>query len=315
MASQPNPGAAITTHSTLTSEEVGEVRELTKLVTEADGLSPLSEHVLLHLRHGGDVRAWHLLARDIDGHLVGYLHLDQTDEVAGPAIEVSVIPAERGHGIGSALVRNALAQVGAKGVRLWAHGQLAGAHKLAQSLGFLQVRELWQMRRSLFAPVPKAQEISGVTIRSFNPGIDDLDWVKLNSEIFSLHPEQGGWTERDLHIRMSEPWFDPDGFFVAVDETEQMIGFAWTKIHGSSNHGNHEHSSIGELYVVGVDEEFRGQGISTLLSIKALEYLRGHGLPAVMLYVDADNTLAIEVYKSIGFTHWDTDVMFRKPSA
>lgn len=315
MSSESVPAAIISTHSTLREQEVSEVRALTKLVTEADGLSPLSEHVLLHLRHGGDVRAWHLLARDSEGHLVGYLHLDQTDEVAGPAIEVSVIPAERGHGIGSALVRNALTQVGAKGVRLWAHGQQAGAHKLAQSLGFLQVRELWQMRRSLFAPLPKAQEVTGIKVRAFEPGVDDLDWVKLNSEIFASHPEQGGWTQQDLHIRMSEPWFDPNGFFVAVNENNQMVGFAWTKIHGSSSHGDHEHSSIGELYVVGVAAEYRGRGISTAISIKALEFLRGHGLPAVMLYVDADNNLAIDVYKSIGFTHWDTDVMFRKPSA
>jgi mycothiol synthase len=29
-----------------------------------------------------------------------------------------------------------------------------------------------------------------------------------------------------------------------------------------------------------------------------------------MLYVEADNQAAITVYERIGFTHWDTDVMF-----
>jgi mycothiol synthase len=30
-----------------------------------------------------------------------------------------------------------------------------------------------------------------------------------------------------------------------------------------------------------------------------------------MLYVDRDNTAAVKLYESIGFAHWDTDVMFQ----
>jgi mycothiol synthase len=31
-----------------------------------------------------------------------------------------------------------------------------------------------------------------------------------------------------------------------------------------------------------------------------------------MLYVDADNGPAIALYTALGFTHWETDVMFRR---
>jgi len=33
-----------------------------------------------------------------------------------------------------------------------------------------------------------------------------------------------------------------------------------------------------------------------------------------MLYVEADNDPARKLYESLGFTHWDTDVMFAAPS-
>jgi mycothiol synthase len=306
--------AHIREHSDLSPNEISEIQEFTNTVSSADGMSPLSEHVLIHLHHGLDPQSRHFLARDEQGQLVGYLHLDQTDAVAGAAIEVAVLPSERGHGIGSALVREAIAEVGNHAIRLWAHGKHAGAHQLAHALGFEQVRELWQMRRSLFAPIAKPHEIENVRIREFIPGQDDQAWVDLNHAVFIDHPEQGAWTLDDLHVRMSEAWFDPAGFFVAVDTQDQMLGFVWTKMHGGTRHKHHEHPEIGEIYVVGVAHEFRHRGISTVLTVKGLEYLRSQGLPAAMLYVDEDNTPAIELYKGLGFTHWDTDVMFKRVS-
>jgi mycothiol synthase len=301
-------------HSDLSQNEISEIRDFTNTVSSADGMSPLSEHVLIHLHHGLDPLSRHFLARDDQGHLVGYLHLDQTDAVAGAAIEVAVLPSERGHGIGSALVRNAISEVGNNAIRLWAHGKHAGAHQLAHALGFEQVRELWQMRRSLFAPIAKPDAIHGITIRHFLPGQDDQAWVALNHSVFIDHPEQGAWTLDDLHVRMGEVWFDPAGFFVATDAQDRMLGFVWTKMHGGIRHKHHEHPEIGEIYVVGVAHEYRNQGISTVLTTKGLEYLRSQGLPSAMLYVDEDNTAAIELYKGLGFTHWDTDVMFKRVS-
>ena len=44
----------------------------------------------------------------------------------------------------------------------------------------------------------------------------------------------------------------------------------------------------------------------------SLRYLRSRGLFQVMLYVDESNTAAIRLYEALGFTHWDTDVMFAR---
>ena len=298
----------------LTPELTKEITQLAFAAAAVDEMAPLSEHVLIHLHHGGDEADEHLIASDAAGKILGYLHLDQTDIVAGPVVEVVVHPDFRNQGIGRGLIELAISKSDDSRMRLWAHGELASAYSLAAKLGFAKTRELWQMRRSLFAPLPKSIENSKLTIRPFHVGKDELAWLALNAKVFVDHPEQGRMSLEDLKARMSESWFDPAGFLIAskADDAgiETMVGYHWTKIHGGV--GGHGHSEMGEIYVLGIAPDQRGNGLAKLLSIKGLEYLRGQGLPAAMLYVDANNQAAISLYESLGFAHWDTDVMFRK---
>jgi mycothiol synthase len=156
-------------------------------------------------------------------------------------------------------------------------------------------------------------------VRTFEPGRDDKAWVDLNATVFADHPEQGGWTVDDLHRRVAEPWFDPHGFFLA-ERDDRLVGFHWTKVHGGHTHDTagghasdeHGHAPIGEVYVVGVDPSEQGTGLGKALTIVGLRHLRQLGLPDAMLYVDGDNEAAIRLYTGLGFTRWETDVMFSK---
>lgn len=302
---------SISALSHLDEQDTARVKELIQSATIQDDLAPLSEHVLIHLHHGGDEHDEHIVARSADGIVIGYLHLDQTDEVAGPVVELVVHPSHRRIGVGTALVNAATERAHDERLRLWAHGELAMAYALAENLGFKKTRELWQMRRSLFAAVPKAAVPEGITIRSFVVGQDEAAWLELNAAAFSEHPEQGQLTRNDLDVRMSEAWFDPRGFLLAC-RGDELVGFHWTKIHGGRRSGGHDHPEIGEIYVLGVLPGERGSGLSRALTVKGLEHLREEGLGAAMLYVDSDNEPAKHLYESIGFMHWDTDVMFTK---
>lgn len=296
----------------LTPEQTSRVIQITLDAAIVDEMAPLSEHVLIHLHHGGDSHDEHMIAIDHAGEIQGYLHLDATDAVEGPVLEVVVHPDARRNGIGKALVQAALDRTGDSRIRLWAHGELSSAYGLSENLGFEKSRELWQMRRSLFAPFPKAQFSPEIVIRAFEVGTDENDWLVLNSQVFADHPEQGRMTRDDLDVRMSEAWFDPTGFLIATRDGK-MVGYHWTKVHGGQ--GTHGHSEIGEIYVLGVAPSERGTGLARALSIRGLEHLRSQSLSAAMLYVDADNAAAIGLYESLGFAHWDTDVMFRKEQA
>ena len=299
----------------LGAEEVRAVAGLVERATEADGVRPLSEHVMLHLRYGGDTPGRNVLIY-LEGQLAAYGHLDLTDQVAGPSAEVMVHPDNRGAGLGQLVVQTTLAETDGR-LRLWAHGDHPAASALAASMGFTQSRELWQMRRSLYAALPGPVFRDDVTVRSFRPGHDEQAWLRLNAEVFRDHPEQGAWTDEDLSRRMDEPWFDPAGFFLA-ERDGQLVGFHWTKVHGARTHhasdghphDGHGHARIGEIYVVGVHPSQQGTGLGKALTIVGLAHLRQLGLPDAMLYVDGDNEAAIKLYSGLGFTRWETDVMF-----
>jgi len=309
----------------LEPDQVAQVLALTHAAGDADGAYPLSEHVVLHLRHGGDTPATHLLVH-ADGQLVGYAHIDPTDTVEGPSAELCVHPLYRRRGLGRALVLAAIAAAehhDPQGrLRLWAHGDHPSANALALSLGLTRARVLWQMRRSLYAPVDAPELPDGVVLREFRPGLDDEAWLALNARAFVHLPDQGGWTARDLHARLAEPWFDAAGFIIAERVADKaMLGFHWTKVHGGhvglpdpTRHGSadHDHDPIGEVYVLGVDPAAQGLRLGAALTLAGLRYLRGRGLDQVMLYVDQTNTSAIRLYERLGFARWSTDVCFRR---
>jgi mycothiol synthase len=234
----------------LDDADVHDVGVLVEQVTEADGVRPLSEHVMLHLRYGGDSQARHVLARE-DGVLVGYGHIDTTDVVQGSSAEIAVAPQARRRGVAHRTVELLMAESPDGRLRLWSHGDQTGAAALTASLGFELSRTLYQMRRSLTGDLPATELPDGVRLRSFLPGLDDEEWVGLNARAFVDLPDQGGWTLHDLHVRMREPWFDPSGFLVAVEDVdgvETMVGFHWTKVHGAHEHEHsHEHSHEGAV--------------------------------------------------------------------
>jgi mycothiol synthase len=304
----------------LDQDQVADVLALMRAAGDVDGAFALSEHVVLHIRHGGEVPAVHLFAR-VDDALAGYAHVDATDAVEGAAAELAVHPLFRRRGIGRALVTAAMEIADERSdgrLRLWAHGDHPSASALGIRLGFERARVLLQMRRSLFAPVPEPVFPPAVRLRSFEPGADDTAWLALNAAAFANHPDQGRWTIDDLRVRLQEPWFDPDGFLLAEREGH-LVGFHWTKVHGEvhthplpADAAPHGHEPIGEVYVLGVAPEANGTGLGTALTLAGLRYLRGRGLDQAMLYVDESNLRAVALYQRLGFVRWSTDVSFRR---
>lgn len=291
----------------LSHDEQRQVRELITAAHRFDGVAPVGEQVLAEL---AGRRNMHLL---VDGAktdaLAGYLSLTAARGGAPPMAELVVHPQARRRGIGIAMARAALAQTAGRS-QFWAHRTLEPARKTASALGLVAVRELVQMRRSLRDP-PEPAVPPGVQIRTYGGTGDDAELLRVNNAAFAWHPEQSGWTAADLAGRRREPWFDPQGLFLAFGtagpDAGRLLGFHWTKVHLGE-------PGLGEVYIVGVDPAAQGRGLGralTAVGVAALaRRLAAAEHPAVLLYVESDNTAAVHTYQQLGFAVYSVDTAY-----
>ena len=238
----------------------------------------------------------HLLVSE-DENLVAYAQLEWGTEWS--AGQLVVAPDHRHQGIGTLLLRR-LIKESRLPLRIWAMGDSPAARALAKTTGMTRQRELLIMERGLDEELPEPVVPGGVEIRTFLPGQDEQEWLRVNAAAFAHHPEQALINREDLADRMAEPWFDPKGFFVATIE-DTIVGFHWTKQH---------QDQLGEVYVLGVAPSAAGRGLGKALLVTGLRSLQERGNTRVQLYVEADHRAAIELYLNYGFATVNRDVMY-----
>ncbi len=172
-------------------------------------------------------------------------------------------------------------------------------------------RELMQMRRSL-RDVPDVAVPAGRHDPHLRgPGRRRRAAAGEQRRV-RLAPRAGRLGRGRDRERRGEPWFDPEGLFLAFDDgTGELLGFHWTKVHA-------EHPGLGEVYVVGVDPAAQGRGLGRTLTLVGIGHLArrlgSRDDPAVMLYVEADNTAAVRTYERLGFAVANVDTAYAPAS-
>jgi mycothiol synthase len=277
-----------------TPEELATIARVAAAAEAEDGAAPYDEATWLGLKRA---------AQGVDGSVRSWVEPDAFAVLDHGTLSVAVAPESRGQGVATRLLERVLADADGSVQRVWSHADHPAGARLAARHGFTRARELWVMRRPVSDPLPALELPPHVTIRSFRD--DDLPaLLRVNAASFAAHPEQGGMDAASFAERAAEPWFDPAGLLVAVDDSGRLLGFHWTKQHDA------EH---GEVYVVGIDPEVQGIGLGRLLTLAGLHHLASLGVAEVILYVESDNAPAIRVYRDkLGFTHApeDTHVMY-----
>jgi ribosomal-protein-alanine N-acetyltransferase len=111
-------------------------------------------------------------------------------------------------------------------------------------------------------------------------------FVSLDKELFPYSP----WSSSQYKEEFSSP---TRHFVVALDDQQSIVGYAGVFAPGAAE---------ADVLTVGVVPEHRGQGIAKALMALITDWARAQGSTAMMLEVKTDNSAAIGLYESLGYT-------------
>jgi mycothiol synthase len=248
-------------------------------------------------RSGFDLTTDAWVAVDAAGAVVGYGQVmrDGDDVVDSWGV---VHPAQRGRGIGSALLGRIEARAigllaGVHGARI-RHSVNAGdeaAAAMLRSRGLHLVRHFWHMSIELSPAVVAGPAPSGIAITSLRPQDDLREVHAVLDEAFADHwgyvPETfehwaGDWTQGSD--------YDPSLWRLAW-EHRRLVGALTAVVRGDQ----------GWVTLLGIRREARGRGIGGALLQRAFEAFATRRIRAVVLVVDAANsTGATALYERVG---------------
>lgn len=280
--------------------DLNAVEALVARIEEHDGHPAMGERKYFHVvdpPSDADHSRPGLVAEDREGRVVAYLAMLEEHSRLW-TVEAAVSPGYRSDLHLSELLAGAGRAVGDRGgrsIRLWAY--IPELTKAAEAGGFTLERELHHMR----VPLPLAEQPRfppEIVVRGFREGMDEMAWLEGNNLAFAGHPENGDWGLADLDRRRRRPWFSSEGLRMAWDG-EKLAGFCWTKVPSSR---------AGEIYVIAVLPGYQGRRLGKALLLEGIRHMHdSDNALACVLYVDAANLPAVNMYRSMGFRHHHTD--------
>jgi len=245
---------------------------------------------------------------EADGTLAGYVQFWTPGiPVADVQMLVFVSPRVWGRGLSAWLLR-----LGEERVRETARAGRADEHvvlrvsrfagnepagRLFASLGYRYARTFWVMRMELDETPPPPRVASGLRIRTFEPGRDEVAVHAALAEAFADHwgdgfPSFEQWVHEEVEGEGAA--FDPGLWLLAV-EGEEVVGAVCCRAWSPRS------QETAEVGILGVRRAWRRRGVGLALLLAAFAELRRRGVRRVELGVDAESpTGATRLYERAG---------------
>ena len=166
--------------------------------------------------------------------------------------------------------------------------------KVLEGLGFCKVRA-YSLMLCRKGSLQLGDIAPGFAVVPFAQG-DEALLTQVQNDAFN-----GSWgfcsntvDQIEYRTRMANTTYEGILF---LRQGEKTAGYCWTCIVPTPT------GVRGIIGMIGVVPEFRGQGISSSILSSGMKYLTSIGVEDIGLEVDSNNTPAIRLYTSVGFTH------------
>lgn len=179
-----------------------------------------------------------------------------------------------------------------------------GAQAFARAVGLAYHSSLWKLRLDHDAPREPAVFPESLVVRWVEPGPDDEAVVELFNTTFLDHPSPLNVELETIRRVHGSREFDPSTILLVArrSDPDRLLGFCRV-----GTYHDDDGRLVGEVKLVGVRREARGEGIGRALVRWGIEACRERGAEEIYLAVEGENEGALRLYESLGFgrdTEW-----------
>ncbi len=240
------------------------------------------------------------------GTVVGYMELFPEVRIGRVILDGLIEQPHRRIGLAKKLLQQTLIQARNLGVKT-AHVNVRESNKEArtalENTGFYIISHYLELELDL----KKLSEPSKASLPIRPLGANELDRLTdIQNRSFA-----GSWgfspnTVEEIKHAAGPGNGGVEGVCLAVDG-EKTAGYCWPRTQ-EDGRGN----SWGRIGMLGVDPDYQGRGLGRELLLTGLSFLRGKGHDTAQLTVDSENTVAYNLYRSVGFTLRDASLWYEK---
>ncbi|MFC1972166.1 GNAT family N-acetyltransferase [Chloroflexota bacterium] len=236
--------------------------------------------------------------------IVGYMDVTSEMQIGRTILNCLIYPEYRRQGLASTLLVSALRRVkelGTEVAQVCIRENNSAAQNALLRLGFSPVRHFLQMRVDITELDERETSRAALRCRYLQSGEEELLTEIQNISFtgsWGYHPN----TVEEITYRLGLSQCSPHDVVLANNDS-RISGYCWTSLTTESE---------GQIYMIGVDPDFQGQGIGRRLLLAGLSHLRSKGCPVAELTVDSQNKAACGLYQSIGFTVRDNIMWYEK---
>ena len=243
------------------------------------------------------------------GNIVGYMDITTELNIGRVILNCLIHPDHRRRGLASKLLDYAThraKELEAKVAHVNILQDNIAAKSMLPKLGFRFVRRFLDLRLDISKVRWQDIDQDGLPYRHFQRG-DEEKLTQIQNRSFA-----GTWgynpnTVEEIAYCTHLSHCSPEDIVLTYDG-DKPVGYCWTKITCEATTGERK----GQIFMLGVDPDYRGRKVGKGVLLAGLSYLKGKGLQVFELTVDSRNKAACTLYQSIGFKVWTSSLWYEK---
>ena len=244
-----------------------------------------------------------------NGSLVGYADLNLEPDTGRALLNGLIHPLHRRKGAASKLfacARQRAAEAGSTVLQINIPQTNQAAKKTVEHLGLRYIRVFFELQL----------DPDNFQLTTINPG-KYINRRLLRGQEDRLTALQnrcfaGSWGFNPNIAAEIVYWLNMSGCspddVIMVYYQDMPAGYCWTRLDPAKDQTGANNKGL--IHMLGVDPEFRNQGIGSIALAAGISYLKGKGVKTVMLTVDSRNPAALALYETAGFVTYSKTVWY-----